>query len=66
MAVTAQAALNLYNFTLQRATQVTHVVHGNVTGTKQQVRDCRRAAPRGPTAPLSADADGGGRLPGRS
>eukprot|EP00048_Salpingoeca_helianthica_P016590 m.233134 g.233134 ORF g.233134 m.233134 type:complete len:1196 (+) comp18997_c0_seq1:31-3618(+) len=33
----AAAALHLYNFSLQKATQITHAVHGNFKGTKVQL-----------------------------
>jgi hypothetical protein len=40
-------AMHLYNFSLQKATQITHAVHGNFTGTKQQVRcTCHRVGAR--------------------
>ena len=34
--VARAAAMFLYNLTLQRSTGITHAVHGNFSGTKQQ------------------------------
>ena len=40
--------MHLYQLTLQQASQITHTVHGNFTGTKQQVRLARVILPPQP------------------
>ena len=51
--------MHLYQLTLQQASQITHTVHGNFTGTKQQVRLARVIPPPSPRSFLPLPASWG-------